>query len=104
MIVKWRDIKIGEEIQAGDRCLGSDHKWFVMDKEHLSFESIVTECTYPIQRMVKPDLEESVRKLSSVISVKAQEVEDEFGEPVMAVLMHDVYDLMNKIDDELERL
>jgi hypothetical protein len=49
----WRDLEVGEEIKVGDRCCGSDHKWFEMKDEHLSFADKVSNASYPIQRCVE---------------------------------------------------
>ncbi len=46
----WRDLKLGEEIQTGDRCFGDDEEWFTINDLNLEYQRHVTECSRPIQR------------------------------------------------------
>lgn len=46
----WRDLKLGEEIQIGDRCLGANEEWFTINDLNLEYQRHVTEYSRPIQR------------------------------------------------------
>jgi len=49
----WRDLEIGEEIKAGDRCAGGDGKWFLMPPKLIELHRFVDEHSRIIQREVK---------------------------------------------------
>lgn len=49
----WRDLELGESIQAGDRFLADGESWLLVDEEYLRYSNVVNRMSHYIQRQAE---------------------------------------------------